>query len=80
MAYFPDYTEKQCPDKDYLFSLVGALRGDELSQLISDARKKRSIHETPDINELVEVDEEILKELQEVFAQKSKYFAFYNHT
>ena len=70
--YFPDYTEKQCPDKDYLFSLLGALRGEQLNSLIQDARKKRSIHEAPDTNEYAEVNDEILKELQEVFTQKSK--------
>ena len=70
--YFPDYTEKQCPDKDYLFSLLGALRGEQLNSLIQNARKKRSIHEAPDTNEYAEVNDEILKELQEVFTQKSK--------
>ena len=71
-AYFPDYTEKQCPDKDHLFSLLGALREEQLNQLIKEARKKKSIHEEPDIDEYVEVDENILKELQGIFAQKSK--------
>ena len=32
MIYFPDYTPKQCPDKDYLFSILGAIRGGELKR------------------------------------------------
>ena len=71
-AYLPDYTKKQFPDKDNLFSLLGALRGEQLNQLIKEARKKRLIHEEPDINEYVEVDEDILKELNDIFIQESK--------
>ena len=72
MIYFPDYTPKQCPDKDYLFSILGAIRGGQLKELIQEARKKRSIYEEPDINEYVELTEEIKKEIEEVFTQKSK--------
>ena len=72
VLYFPDYTLKQYPDKGYLFSILEAIRGDELNRLIQEARKKRSIYEEPDINEFVEVTEEIKKEIEDVFTQKSK--------
>ena len=51
MLYFSDYTHKQWPDKDYLFSILGALQGDQLKELIQESRKKRSGYEKPDINE-----------------------------
>ena len=72
VLYFPDYTLKQYPDKGYLFSILGAIHGDELNGLIQEARKKRSIYEEPDLNEFVEVTEEIKKEIEDVFTQKSK--------
>ena len=77
--YFPDYTEKQCPDKDHLFSLLGALCGEQLTSLIQDARKKRSIHEEPVTEEYVEIKKDILNELQDIFMQKSKYDARINY-
>ena len=67
MLYFPDYTQKQWPDKDYLFSILGALQGDQLKELIQEARKKRSVYEEPDINEYVKVTEEMKKEIENVF-------------
>ena len=73
MLYFPDYSQKQCPDKDYLFSILGALRGEQLKEIIQEARKKRSVYEEPDINEFVEVTEDIKKEIEEVFTQKSTF-------
>ena len=72
MVYFSEYTSKQCPDKDYLFTILGVLSGEELKTLIQEARRKRSIYEEPDINEFVEVTEEIKKEIEDVFTQKSK--------
>ena len=63
MIYFPDYTSKQCPDKDYLFSVLGAVRGDQLKELIQEARKKRLVYEEPDINEFIEITEEMKRKL-----------------
>ena len=63
MIYFPDYTSKQCPDKDYLFSMLGAVRGDQLKELIQEARKKRLVYEEPDINEFIEITEEMKRKL-----------------
>ena len=63
MIYFPDYTSKQCPDKDYLFSVIGAVRGDQLKELIQEARKKRLVYEEPDINEFIEITEEMKRKL-----------------
>ena len=79
IVYFPDYTPKQCPDKDYLFSILGAVRGEQLKELIKEARKKRSIYEEPDINEFVELTEEIKKEIEAVFTQKSKKWLKFNY-
>ena len=72
MIYFPDYTSKQCPDKDYLFSVLRAVWGDKLKELIQVARNKRLIYEEPDINEFIEITEEMKKEIDEVFTKKSR--------
>ena len=76
--YFPDYKGKQCPDRDHLFTILATSRGDVLDSLIEDARKKRSIHEEPDVNQYVEITKELKLELSKVFAQKSKHkIAYY---
>ena len=44
-----------------------------MKELIQEARKKRSIYEEPDINEFEEITDEIKKEIEDVFTQKSKF-------
>ena len=63
MIYFPDNTSKQCPDKDYLFSVLRAVRGDQLKELIQEAREKISEYEVPDIDEFIEITEEMKRKL-----------------
>ena len=53
--YFPDYTQKQLPERDCLFAVVSTLQSDVLDSLVSDARKKRSIIENPEIEDFVEI-------------------------
>ena len=65
--------------KDYLFSILGVVRGEQLKELIKEARKKRSIYEEPDINEFVELIEEIKKEIEAVFTQKNKKWLKFNY-
>ena len=72
MINFPDYTSKQYPDKYYLFSVLRAVRGDQLKELIQEAQKKRSVYEVPDIDEFIEITEEMKKEIDEIFTQKSR--------
>lgn len=72
-SYFPDYSEKQTPEKDFLFTILTALRPDALEQLVLEARKKRSVYEQPDIEEYVEMTEHIKEEIASVFNQKSKF-------
>ena len=50
MIYFPEYTSNQTPEKNYLFTILGVLRGEELKELIQEAREKRLIYEESDIN------------------------------
>ena len=63
MFNFPDYTSKQCPDKYYLFSVLRAVRRDQLKELIQEARKERLVYEEPDINEFIEITEEMKRKL-----------------
>ena len=38
--YFPDYTQKQLPERDYLFAVVSTLQSHVLDSLVSDAIQK----------------------------------------
>ena len=70
--YFPDYTEKQLPERDYLFAIVSTLRPDSLDSLVSDARKKRSLNENPELEDFVEITKSFKEEINNVLTQKSK--------
>ena len=52
-----------------MFSVLRAVRGDQLKELIQEARKKTSVYEEPDINEFKEITEEMKKEIDEIFTQ-----------
>ena len=56
-----------------MFSILGVPHGDELKELISNTKKRRSIIEKQDVNEYVEVTKEIKNELEKAIEQKSKY-------
>ena len=49
--------------------MLRAVRGDQLKELIQEARKKASVYEEPDINEFKEITEEMKKEIDEIFTQ-----------
>ena len=70
--YFPDYTEKQLSERDYLFAIVSTLRPDSLDSLVSDARKKRSLNENPKLEDFVEITKSFKEEINNVLTQKSK--------
>ena len=41
--YFPDYSNKQFPDRDYMFSILWTLRFDTMQKMIEKARKNRAL-------------------------------------
>ena len=55
-----------------MISVIGAVRGNQLKELIHEARKEKTVYEVPDINEFIQIIEEIKKEIDGVFTQKSR--------
>ena len=41
--YFPDYSNKQFPDRDYMFSILWTLRFDTMQKMIENAHKNREL-------------------------------------
>ena len=60
MKYFPDIQEKELPDREFMWTILSTLREDAVKKLIEDARKKRSVSNEEDKEELIEIDPEIL--------------------
>ena len=76
MAYFPNYRDKQKPDRRFMFAILSTLRHEVLKDVVAGARKNRSI-ETEDKNEnLIYIEESLLKEIINVMAHKSMLFVY----
>ena len=72
--YFPNYTGKQIPDRHYMFSVLWTLKFNIIKDIVSDARKKRSIHENDDKNQFVYIHKKLLEEISQIFSQKNKFW------
>ena len=59
MRYFPDYLDSQIPDRQFMYSIISSTYPNALKVLISDAKKKRSLVENNDDNEIIEMKPEI---------------------
>ena len=42
MIYFSDYSERQTPDRDYMFSALVTTRYEELKRIVENALKQRA--------------------------------------
>ena len=73
MAFFPNYTESQLPDRDFMFSIVSTLYPNSLKELIDKAREKRSLGKNVDQDELIEIDPDILEAIMSTLSMKSKF-------
>ena len=73
MAFFPNYTESQLPDRDFMFSIVSTLYQNSLKELIDKAREKRSVGKDVDQDELIEIDPDILEAIMPTLSMKSKF-------
>ena len=77
MRYFPDYLDSQIPDRQFMYSIISTTYPNALKVLINDAKKKRSLVENNDDNEIIEMKPEIKEEILVVLSQRSKYFCFW---
>ena len=71
--YFPNYTNKQIPNCHFMFSILWTLRFSTIKGIVSDARRSRSLHENDNKDQFVYIERKLLKEISDVFAQKSKF-------
>ena len=73
VKHFPKYKLKQLPNKDYLFTVLSSLRGEELSELLYKAMKKRSIYDDRLNDEYVKVSNNWIEQFQNVVDLPSKF-------
>ena len=71
MIYFPDYTESQLPDREFMFAIISTVYPKSLRELVEKAREKRSLKEDADKDELIEIDPEVLNRIMSVLTMKS---------
>ena len=74
MEHFPDYSSKQLLDRDYMFSILWTLRFSIIEKMVNDAHKNRSIIGNENAGQFVYIEKGLLKEIKDVFAQKSKHY------
>ena len=70
--YFPDYTDKQLPEREYMWSVVATLRENAAHSIIETARESRSLLNKDNQDDLIEVTEQFMEELNKVTKKKSK--------
>ena len=70
--YFPEFEDSKLPERDFMIGILSTLRGDKMRQLIKTARSKRSIVNTSDQSQLVEMSVDIKDDLFSILPQKSK--------
>ena len=80
VKYFPKYKLKQLPNKEYLFTVLSSLRGEELSELLYKAMKKRSIYKDRLNDEYVKISNNWIEQFQNVvdLPSKTKILTFNN--
>ena len=76
LEYFPDYDEGQLPERAHLFGVLSVVRPDELKALIADSRKKRSLKEQNDEDDLIHVSSAIREEILNIPSRKCKSLVF----
>ena len=71
--YLPDYSKNSLPDKQFFYPVISTLFPKEVGDLVKEARKKRSIMQPSNNDELVAVSSEIKKEIESLLLHPSKF-------
>ena len=74
LAYFPDYQDKELPEREFLFTIISTLHPDATKHLIQEARLKRAQPDPATENELIHIHPRIRDEILGVVTQKGKQF------
>ena len=77
-SYFPDYTDKQIPERDFLFKILSTIKTDIIRGMIKQSRDARSVVNQEDEDELILIKKDLMKEIKEVATQQSKLFCLNN--
>ena len=73
IAFFPNYTESQLSDRDFMFTIVSTLYPNSIKELIDKAREKHSLGKDVDQDELIEIDPDILEAIMSTFSMENKF-------
>ena len=71
-VYFPDYTSKQKPDRDYMYLFWPQQDTRYLKKIVENARIKRAKENDPVDDGYIFIEKNMLMEIEDVVAQKSK--------
>ena len=78
ISYFPDYSENQLPERDFMLAVIGTLKPAILKTLVCQSRAMRSVKNKPNDDEFIEMRAEVKMEIMNVVPQKVKYIHLYH--
>ena len=73
MKYMPDYPEGVSPEKLFFCPVLSTIYPDWTKNLVEEWRKKRSVAQSIDRQEIVEIIPDILKEINKLLLYPSNY-------
>ena len=71
--YFPDYSDKQIPDRDFMFSILWTFRYSVNEKMVEDACKNRTLANKENEEQSVYIQNDLFNEIANVLVQKNKY-------
>ena len=75
--YFSDYTARQLPNREFMYTVISTTYPKALRSLIEDSREKRIETHEDDKDELIDIDGEFKNEIMEILTQKGNKENFY---
>ena len=76
MIYFPDYSDKQMPDRDYMYSILATTRYEKLKDIVDNSRKQRAKDNILPDDEFVYIEKNILSEIEKLWYRRINIFIF----
>ena len=74
MMYFPDLDPGKLPERSFIMGILSTLRGEEMKELIKNARENRSLVNKVDNDELVWMSTDVRNDIFEILPHKSMTF------
>ena len=73
LDYFPDYTQSQQPEKEFMYAVLSTLKPDEVRALVASSVMHRAPISQDDKADLIEVTHELKDSISELYSMKSKW-------